>query len=125
MLCRCCKVIMHWFGYNGFRSLWDWIVRNKNPLLFFLFPLIPLFRFLTYSKKGGNEPETSDDNGRLLKNSLDDEEAISAGQKRSSDDEDGVPVSKRVKSDQEDFQNDRVETADENVSKEMNIYSNR
>lgn len=122
MLCRCCKVIMHWFGYNGIRSLWHWIVRHRNPLLFLLFPL---FRFLTYSKKDGNEPETSDDNTRLLRNSLGDEEkAISAAQKRTSD-EDGVPVSKRAKSNQEDFQNDRVETADKNVSKEINIYSNR
>nr|XP_014267945.3 opioid growth factor receptor-like protein 1 [Maylandia zebra] len=116
VLCRCCKVIMHWFGYNGIRSLWHWIVLHRNPLLFLLFPLVPLFRFLTYSKKDGNEPETSDDNTRLLRNSLDDEEkAISDGQKRTSD-EDGVPVSKRAKSNQDNFQNDRVETADKNVS---------
>lgn len=120
MPCRCCKVIMLWFGNNGFRSLWGWIVRNRNLLLVLLFPLVPLFRFLTYSKKDGNKPETSDDNTRPLKDSLDDEEAISAGQKRSSD-EDGEPVSKRARSNQD---NDRLVTVDENVSKEMNIYSN-
>ncbi|XP_031588923.2 opioid growth factor receptor-like protein 1 [Oreochromis aureus] len=115
VLCRCCKVIMLWFGYNGFRSLWDWIVRHRNPLLVLLFPLV-VFRYLTYSKKDGNESETSDDNTRPPKNSLDDEErGISPGQKRPSE-EGGVSVSKRARSNQEDFQNDRFEIVDENAS---------
>ncbi|KAL3977859.1 interleukin 22 receptor alpha 2 [Sarotherodon galilaeus] len=101
-------------GYSRFRSLWDWIVRHRTPLLVLLFPLV-VFRFLTYSKKDRNEPETSDDNTRTLKNSLDDEErAISPELKRSSE-KGGVPVSKRARSNQEDFQNDR-ETVDENLS---------
>ncbi|KAL3977860.1 mitogen-activated protein kinase kinase kinase MLK4 [Sarotherodon galilaeus] len=104
VLCRCCKVIMLWFVYSKCRPLWVWIMSHRTPLLVLLFPLV-VFRFLTYSKKDGNEPEKSDDEERV----------ISPGQKRSSD-EGGVPVSKRARSNQEDFQNDRFETVDENLS---------
>lgn len=123
MLCRCCKVIMHWFGYNGIRSLWHWIVRHRNPLLFLLFPLVPLFRFLTYSKKDRNESETSDDNTRALKNSPDDAERVISPELKRSSDNGEEPETKWTRSNQDNFQNDRVETADKNVSKEINIYS--
>lgn len=112
-------------GYSGFRSLRDWIVRHRNPLLFLLFPLVPLFRFLTYSKKDRNESETSDDNTRALKNSPDDAERVISPELKRSSDNGEEPETKWTRSNQDNFQNDRVETVDENVSKEMNIYSNR
>lgn len=102
-------------GYSGFRSLRDWIVRRTQMV----------FGPLTFSKKDRNESETSDDNTRALKNSPDDAERVISPELKRSSDNGEEPETKWTRSNQDNFQNDRVETVDENVSKEMNIYSNR
>ncbi|XP_026022237.1 opioid growth factor receptor-like protein 1 [Astatotilapia calliptera] len=93
-------------GYSGFRSLRDWIVRRTQMV----------FGPLTFSKKDRNESETSDDNTRALKNSPDDAERVISPELKRSSDNGEEPETKWTRSNQDNFQNDRVETVDENVS---------